>query len=118
MDAKLVFDKASGDATGPAVTAQVKAGQTARAGSTLNAGTLTVKVLTKSGQPANGASVAIYAGKTYVTTKYTDDSGSVSFILNAGSYNVQVSQGSTTNKPVPAKVTAGGTGTYTVRLGT
>jgi 5-hydroxyisourate hydrolase-like protein (transthyretin family) len=107
-----------GDATGPVVTAQVKAGETARAGSTLNAGTLTVKVLTKSGQPANGAPVAIYAGKTYVTTKYTDDSGNVSFILNAGSYDVEVSQGSTTNKPIPVKVTSGTTGDYTVRLGT
>ncbi|HVA93074.1 MAG TPA: carboxypeptidase regulatory-like domain-containing protein, partial [Chloroflexota bacterium] len=109
---------ALGEATGSVATIQVHSGAVAKATSILHAGTLVVKVLTKSGQPMNGATVAVYEGTTYVTTAYTDSTGEASFILKSGSYNVLVSQGATKNKPLSLKVAEGGTGEYTVRLGT
>jgi len=106
-----------GDATGPVATIQVVPGAVAKSTVVLDAGSLVVKVLTKSGQPANGATVEIYTGTTYFTTAYTDSSGKASFVLNAGSYNVVVSQANTKNTPVPVRVAEGGIGDYTIRLG-
>jgi hypothetical protein len=105
-----------GDAKGPVVSVKVTAGGVTKQTVVLNAGTLAVLVLTASGKPADGAGVVVDAGSTDLDTKYTDSAGSAPFILNAGTYRIRASKGTTTGAFTTVRVGAGSTSTYTIRL--
>jgi hypothetical protein len=106
-----------GDAVGAVVPVQVLAGAVTQKTIVLHAGTLAVTVLDRAGRHVDGARVDVEAGGLAVATNYTDSSGTVSFTLNAGSYEVTVSQGNTTNSPAPVHVAEGRTTSYTATLG-